>query len=191
MAGYTAGLRFGRITVKQIQEKLIGTQNDKLKFLSVWQVPVSNQIINPNYNLSKCVNETLTQKHSLSCSKFGHNGDIFGGMSHYHVDNGTQEATVDIIERSHKVMCDKFKISNNNFVSTIDYAAATNTSIRSTLVLNSTGIKPLFERILRQFNKLYKRKAFLHWYKAEGMDEMEFTEAGNSLMGLIDSCTKK
>lgn len=23
---------------------------------------------------------------------------------------------------------------------------------------------------------MYKRKAFLHWYKDEGMDEMEFTE---------------
>merc|ERR1712241_959931 len=27
-----------------------------------------------------------------------------------------------------------------------------------------------------QFAKMYKRKAFLHWYKGEGMDEMEFQE---------------
>jgi hypothetical protein len=24
---------------------------------------------------------------------------------------------------------------------------------------------------------MFKRKAFLHWYTGEGMDEMEFTEA--------------
>jgi tubulin beta len=32
---------------------------------------------------------------------------------------------------------------------------------------------------------LYKRKAFLHWYKGEGMDEMEFQEADKNLRDLV------
>ena len=32
---------------------------------------------------------------------------------------------------------------------------------------------------------MYKRKAFLHWYLDEGMDEMEFTEAYSNMKDLI------
>ena len=32
---------------------------------------------------------------------------------------------------------------------------------------------------------MFKRKAFLHWYTGEGMDEMEFTEAESNLNDLI------
>ena len=32
---------------------------------------------------------------------------------------------------------------------------------------------------------MFKRKAFLHWYTGEGMDEMEFTEAESNMIDLI------
>merc|ERR1712083_936375 len=32
---------------------------------------------------------------------------------------------------------------------------------------------------------MFKRKAFLHWYTGEGMDEMEFTEAESNMVDLI------
>ena len=32
---------------------------------------------------------------------------------------------------------------------------------------------------------MFRRKAFLHWYTGEGMDEMEFTEAESNLLDLI------
>jgi len=32
---------------------------------------------------------------------------------------------------------------------------------------------------------MFKRKAFLHWYTQEGMDEMEFTEAESNMQDLI------
>ena len=46
----------------------------------------------------------------------------------------------------------------------------------STFVGNSTAIQELFKRISEQFTAMFRRKAFLHWYTGEGMDEMEFTE---------------
>ena len=39
--------------------------------------------------------------------------------------------------------------------------------------------------MLEQFNNLFKRKAFLHWYTGEGMDETEFTEAAANIADLI------
>ncbi|RZC36798.1 hypothetical protein BDFB_012336 [Asbolus verrucosus] len=32
---------------------------------------------------------------------------------------------------------------------------------------------------------MFRRKAFLHWYLGEGMDELEFTEAESNLIDLI------
>ena len=46
----------------------------------------------------------------------------------------------------------------------------------STFIGNSTAIQELFKRISEQFTAMFRRKAFLHWYTGEGMDEMEFTE---------------
>ena len=57
----------------------------------------------------------------------------------------------------------------------------------STFVGNSTAIQELFKRIGEQFTAMFRRKAFLHWYTGEGMDEMEFTEVID-LWGEGDNC---
>lgn len=54
-----------------------------------------------------------------------------------------------------------------------------------TFIGNSTAIQELFIRISEQFNAMFKRKAFLHWYTGEGMDEMEFTEAESNMTDLV------
>ena len=53
----------------------------------------------------------------------------------------------------------------------------------STFIGNSTAIQELFKRIGEQFTAMFRRKAFLHWYTGEGMDEMEFTEVRKLLRG--------
>ena len=44
----------------------------------------------------------------------------------------------------------------------------------STFICNSTSIQSLFKRIGEQFSAMYRRKAYVHWYTGEGMDELEF-----------------
>merc|ERR1719231_549326 len=39
-----------------------------------------------------------------------------------------------------------------------------------------SGVLPLLLGVAEQFTSMFRRKAFLHWYTGEGMDEMEFTE---------------
>jgi hypothetical protein len=50
-----------------------------------------------------------------------------------------------------------------------------------TFVGNTTAIQELFKRINEQFTAMFRRKAFLHWYTGEGMDEMEFCEVRTRL----------
>merc|ERR1712201_63465 len=73
----------------------------------------------------------------------------------------------------------------NNIKSSIITVPPEGTAMSGTFVANTTAIKGVFQRISAQFAKMYKRKAFLHWYKGEGMDEMEFQEADKNVRDLI------
>lgn len=55
----------------------------------------------------------------------------------------------------------------------------------ATFIGNSTSIQELFKRISDQFTAMFRRKAFLHWYIGEGMEEMELTEAESNMNDLI------
>ncbi|KAK8759080.1 hypothetical protein V5799_003288, partial [Amblyomma americanum] len=55
----------------------------------------------------------------------------------------------------------------------------------ATFIGNSTAIQELFKRISEQFTAMFRRKAFLHWYTGEGMDELEFTEAESNMDDLV------
>ena len=50
--------------------------------------------------------------------------------------------------------------------------------------MTCTATPPLCRRVSEQFTAMFRRKAFLHWYTGEGMDEMEFTEAESNMNGV-------
>ena len=47
----------------------------------------------------------------------------------------------------------------------------------ATMLCNTTSMIGMFERILNNFDKMLRKKAFLHWYTQCGMTEQDFTEA--------------
>jgi len=55
-----------------------------------------------------------------------------------------------------------------------------------TFLGNQTCVMDLFKRIVGQFNRMFRRKAFIHWYTTEGMDESEFNEAETNCQDLIE-----
>jgi len=55
----------------------------------------------------------------------------------------------------------------------------------ATLIANSTGIKKVFERISSQFRVMHAKKAYMHWYLQEGMEELEFLEAEANLEEIL------
>merc|ERR1719373_640916 len=73
----------------------------------------------------------------------------------------------------------------NNIKSGVCNVPPTDHDICTTVVGNSTALKGIFQRLATQFGAMYRRKAFLHWYKGEGMDEMEFQEADKNVRDLI------
>ena len=73
----------------------------------------------------------------------------------------------------------------NNIKSSICDIPPKGLKMSATFIGNSTSIQEVFKRIGEQFTAMFRRKAFLHWYTGEGMDEMEFTEAESNMNDLM------
>lgn len=63
--------------------------------------------------------------------------------------------------------------------------------LSGTFLGNSTSIVEMVNRIERQFEAMLSRKAFVHWYTAEGMDVMEFIEAEANLIDLQEDYNRR
>jgi tubulin beta len=73
----------------------------------------------------------------------------------------------------------------NNIKSSVCDVPPKGLKTSATFVGNSTAIQDLFLRVKDQFSVMYRKKAFLHWYTSEGMEEMELTEAESNIGDLI------
>lgn len=60
--------------------------------------------------------------------------------------------------------------------------AKTNRAV--TMLSNSTAIRDTWQRLVHKFDLMYKKRAFVHHYVGEGMEEGEFAEARGNLTAL-------
>jgi tubulin alpha len=53
-----------------------------------------------------------------------------------------------------------------------------------TMINNTTSISHVFARINHDFDLMFAKRAFAHWYILEGLEEVEFCEAREDLASL-------
>jgi len=187
MAGVTASLRFpGKLNgdLRKLGVNLVPFP--RLHFFLIAQVPLQSKD-NSGYvkiTVLELTNQSFSPRNFFSNVK-PDDGKYMTASLLFRGKMSTQEVD-EVIEKRQSNNSDDFVpwIPNNMKTSVVEVPPK-DTAQSCTFVANTTALKGIFQRLATQFGSMYKRKAFLHWYKGEGMDEMEFQEADKNVRDLI------
>merc|ERR1712154_357028 len=187
MSGITASLRFsGKLNgdLRKMGVNLVPFP--RLHFFLLAQSPLfaPNQAGKVKLTVQEITDQMWSSRNFLSNVK-SEDGKYLTASCAYRGNVATSEVDDEIAKIQAKMADDFVSWIPNNIKSSIITVPPEGTAMSGTFVANTTAIKGVFQRISAQFAKMYKRKAFLHWYKGEGMDEMEFQEADKNVRDLI------
>jgi tubulin beta len=187
MGGITCSLRFpGQLNadLRKLAVNLIPFP--RLHFFMVGYAPLSSPAASSynNVTVAELTQQMFDSKNMMAASdprqgRYLTASVIFrGGVSTKDVD----QQMLDMQNKNSRYFVEW--IPNNIKTSVCDVAPKGH-KMAATFIGNSTAIQELFKRVGEQFTAMFRRKAFLHWYTGEGMDEMEFTEAESNMNDLV------
>jgi len=186
-SGVTAPLRFqGSINadLRKLGTNLVPFP--RLHFFMIGESPLAD-VKNKTYNLKTCVTSVMTKAYAFSNCEYESGKTMAASITFRQkaIDQKKCEEEVNLEQRKSKENGTIVEWIPNNFkIGTVN-TPRHETVLSGTVVVNTTALKAIFQRLATQFGALFKRKAFLHWYKGEGMDEMEFQEADKNVRDLI------
>ncbi|KAF3427498.1 hypothetical protein E2986_12910 [Frieseomelitta varia] len=73
----------------------------------------------------------------------------------------------------------------NNVQTAMCDVAPRGLSMSASLISNTTAIQESFKKLASAFDDMLKKRAYLHWYAAEGMDEAEFSDCRSTIHDLV------
>jgi len=187
MAGVTSSLRFpGKLNgdLRKLGVNLIPFP--RLHFFLIAQAPLFSKG-NKDYwkiNVQELTKQCFSSRNFFSYVK-PEDGKYMTASLLFRGDMSTQEVDENIEKRQSANADDFVEWIPNNMKTSVVKVPPKDCDQSCTFVANTTGLKGIFQRLSNQFGTMFKRKAFLHWYKGEGMDEMEFEEADKNVRDLI------
>ncbi len=187
MSGITASLRFpGKLNgdLRKMGVNLVPFP--RLHFFLMAQAPLFSADNKGHVKLTvqELTDQMWSSRNFLANVK-PEDGKYLTASCNYRGNLATQEVDDQVAQTQSKMSDDFVAWIPNNIKSSIITVPPNDVAMSGTFVANTTAMKGIFQRISAQFAKMYKRKAFLHWYKGEGMDEMEFQEADKNMRDLI------
>jgi len=188
MAGITSSLRFpGKLNgdLRKMAVNLVPFP--RLHFFLIAQSPLFAPSEGVKVKLT--IQETTDQMWSsrnFMANVVPSEGKYLSAALAYRGENIPSQEVDNIVKNIQEKMAEDFvNWIPNNIKASIINVPPEDTPLSSTFVANTTAIKGVFQRISSAFARMYKRKAFLHWYKGEGMDEMEFEESDKNVRDLV------
>jgi len=187
MSGVTCGLRFpGQLNgdLRKLAVNLIPFP--RLHFFMIGFAPLTARSSQTYRALS--VAELTTQMFdakNMMCASDPRHGRYLTASALFRGKMSTKEVDEQMVNVQNKNSSYFVEWIPNNIKSSVCDVAPANLKLAVTFLGNSTSIMEMFKRVIEQFTLMFRRKAFLHWYTGEGMDEMEFTEAESNLNDLV------
>jgi len=185
--GITCSLRFpGKLNgdLRKLGVNLVPFP--RLHFFLISQAPLLSKKANvmTGLNIRELTNQAYSARNFFSNVK-PEDGKYMAANFTFRGDLSTQEVDDNMEKLNTKNADDFVEWIPNNLKSGIITTSPKTSEMSATFVANTTALKGIFQRLATQFGAMYRRKAFLHWYKGEGMDEMEFQEADKNVRDLI------
>merc|ERR1712173_217553 len=187
MSGVTCGLRFpGQLNgdLRKLAVNLIPFP--RLHFFMIGFAPLQARSSQNYRQLS--VAELTTQMFdakNMMCAADPRHGRYLTASAMFRGPMSTKEVDEQMVNVQNKNSSYFVEWIPNNIKSSVCDVPPANLKMSVTFLGNSTSIMEMFKRVIEQFTLMFRRKAFLHWYTGEGMDEMEFTEAESNLNDLV------
>merc|ERR1712083_38668 len=187
MNGVTCGLRFpGQLNgdLRKLAVNLIPFP--RLHFFMIGFSPLTARSSQTYRALS--VAELTTQMFdakNMMCASDPRHGRYLTASALYRGKMATKEVDEQMVNVSNKNSSYFVEWIPNNIKSSICDVPPPNLPMAVAFIGNSNSIVEMIVRVIEQFRLMFRRKAFLHWYTGEGMDEMEFTEAESNLNDLV------
>jgi len=187
MSGITSSLRFpGKLNgdLRKLGVNLVPFP--RLHFFLIAQAPLfaPDQSSHVKLSVQELTSQMWSSRNFLANVK-AEDGKYLTASCTYRGNLSTQEVDDEVSKTQAKLADDFVHWIPNNIKSSVINVPPEDVAMSGTFVANTTALKGIFQRISIQFAKMYKRKAFLHWYKGEGMDEMEFQESDKNLRDLV------
>jgi len=184
MAGITAPLRFSsqgsRSTLRDMATSLVPFS--RLHFLMAAFAPLTSKD-SQQHNVPELTQQLFDAKNMMTCEP--RHGRYLAVQVLFRGPLSRQEVNEAVLSSRSKNNSYFVEWIPDNVKTTVFDIPPRTLNMSATLLGNSTAIRELFERIGEQFTIMFRRKAFLHWYTGEGMDEIEFAQAESAINDLV------
>ncbi|KAH1250404.1 Tubulin beta-7 chain [Glycine soja] len=187
MSGVTCCLRFpGQLNsdLRKLAVNLIPFP--RLHFFMVGFAPLTSRGSQQYRNLTVPeLTQQMWDSKNMMCAADPRHGRYLTASAMFRGKMSTKEVDEQMINVQNKNSSYFVEWIPNNVKSSVCDIPPKGLKMSSTFIGNSTSIQEMFRRVSEQFTAMFRRKAFLHWYTGEGMDEMEFTEAESNMNDLV------
>jgi len=189
MSGLTCSLRFpGQLNsdLRKLAVNLVPFP--RLHFFMLSYAPLTSRAAQ-NYRAATVaeLTEQMFDAGNFMCACDPRQGRYLTAAANYRGKMvSANEVDMQILKMQNKNAAEFIEWIPNNIKTSMCDVPAKGLQMSGTFVGNSTSIQQVFQRVEGQFSLMFKRKAFLHWYTGEGMDELEFVEADNNINALVE-----
>ncbi|KAK4337370.1 hypothetical protein RND71_043327 [Anisodus tanguticus] len=137
-----------------------------------------------SFSISEITEQMFSPKNLMTCCD-PKNGKYLTIATIYRGEISMKEVDDQILSMQNKHSAKFVNWIPNNVKTAVCNVPPKGLKISGTFIANTTSISDTFERIRANFQNMFARKAYLHWYTQEGMDQDEFTEAESNLQDLL------